>query len=162
VEGAARGDLICIKARWTREGDRNGRDGLSTLRYRLTLEVSTPEGTRTGSGVVEFRGRWNDGVVHASEQGPVFRWRAAVELKRAVIALTDDPVTVGIDKLLPWATKLHGSIATGYALDRSYPDVSNQIYDGSPRRGAEAGSLPPPRHGGRRDGRIQLDSEILP
>lgn len=30
----------------------------SSIRYRLTLEVETPEGTKTGSGVIEHGARW--------------------------------------------------------------------------------------------------------
>lgn len=35
--------------------------GPSTIRYRLTLEVETPEGKKTGSGVFEQASRYNDG-----------------------------------------------------------------------------------------------------
>jgi len=39
----------------------SGCGGPSTIRYRLTLEVETPEGTKTGSGVIEHMARYNDG-----------------------------------------------------------------------------------------------------
>ncbi len=39
----------------------SGCGGPSTIRYRLTLEVETPEGTKTGSGVIEHAARYNDG-----------------------------------------------------------------------------------------------------
>jgi hypothetical protein len=42
----------------------------SSVRYRLTLEVETPEGTKTGSGVIEHAGRWNDGFTRGLGAGP--------------------------------------------------------------------------------------------
>jgi hypothetical protein len=44
--------------------------GPRTIRYRLTLEVETPEGTKTGSGVIEHTGRWNDGITRGLGAGP--------------------------------------------------------------------------------------------
>jgi hypothetical protein len=41
-----------------------------SVRYRLTLEVETPEGTKTGSGVIEHAARWNDGIVRGLGAGP--------------------------------------------------------------------------------------------
>jgi hypothetical protein len=41
-----------------------------TVRYRLSLEVETPEGTKTGSGVIEHAGRWNDGITRGLGAGP--------------------------------------------------------------------------------------------
>jgi hypothetical protein len=40
------------------------------IRYRLTLEVETPEGLRTGSGVIEHFVRWNDGILRGLGAGP--------------------------------------------------------------------------------------------
>jgi hypothetical protein len=40
------------------------------IRYRLTLEVETPEGTKTGSGVIEHAARWNDGITRGLGAGP--------------------------------------------------------------------------------------------
>lgn len=40
------------------------------IRYRLTLEVETPEGLRTGSGVIEHIARWNDGILRGLGAGP--------------------------------------------------------------------------------------------
>jgi hypothetical protein len=42
----------------------------SSVRYRLTLEVETPEGMKTGSGVIEHTGRWNDGITRGLGAGP--------------------------------------------------------------------------------------------
>jgi len=39
----------------------SGCGGANSIRYRLTLEVETPEGTKTGSGVIEHMARYNDG-----------------------------------------------------------------------------------------------------
>jgi hypothetical protein len=39
----------------------SGCGGTNSVRYRLTLEVETPEGTKTGSGVIEHMARYNDG-----------------------------------------------------------------------------------------------------
>src|SRR4051794_37743626 len=39
----------------------SGCGGANSIRYRLTLEVETPEGTKTGSGVIEHMARHNDG-----------------------------------------------------------------------------------------------------
>jgi len=39
------------------------------IRYRLTLEVETPEGTKTGSGVWEHGARWNDGITRGLGAG---------------------------------------------------------------------------------------------
>jgi hypothetical protein len=39
------------------------------IRYRLTLEVETPEGTKTGSGVFEHGARWNDGITRGLGAG---------------------------------------------------------------------------------------------
>jgi hypothetical protein len=39
----------------------SGCGGANSIRYRLTLEVETPEGTKTGSGVIEHIARYNDG-----------------------------------------------------------------------------------------------------
>jgi hypothetical protein len=44
--------------------------GPLTIRYRLTLEVETPEGTKTGSGVIEHAARYNDGVLRGLGAGP--------------------------------------------------------------------------------------------
>ena len=44
--------------------------GPRTIRYRLTLEVETPEGTKTGSGVMEHGARWNDGITRGLGAGP--------------------------------------------------------------------------------------------
>jgi hypothetical protein len=44
--------------------------GPRTIRYRLTLEVETPEGTKTGSGVIEHAARWNDGILRGLGAGP--------------------------------------------------------------------------------------------
>jgi hypothetical protein len=35
--------------------------GPRTIRYRLILEVETPEGTKTGSGVIQHAARWTGG-----------------------------------------------------------------------------------------------------
>ena len=40
------------------------------IRYRLTLQVETPEGTKTGSGVFEHGARWNDGITRGLGAGP--------------------------------------------------------------------------------------------
>ena len=40
------------------------------IRYRLTLEVETPEGMKTGSGVIEHGARWNDGITRGLGAGP--------------------------------------------------------------------------------------------
>jgi len=40
------------------------------IRHRLTLEVETPEGTKTGSGVIEHAARWNDGITRGLGAGP--------------------------------------------------------------------------------------------
>jgi hypothetical protein len=45
-------------------------NGPNTIRYRLTLEVETPEGTKTGSGVMEHGARWNDGITRGLGAGP--------------------------------------------------------------------------------------------
>ena len=42
----------------------------SSVRYRLTLEVETPEGTKSGSGVIEHAARWNDGITRGLGAGP--------------------------------------------------------------------------------------------
>src|SRR5262249_29333574 len=41
-----------------------------TIRYRLTLEVETPEGTKTGSGMIQHSARWNDGITRGLGAGP--------------------------------------------------------------------------------------------
>lgn len=40
------------------------------IRYRLTLEVETPEGLKTGSGVIEHIAHWNDGILRGLGAGP--------------------------------------------------------------------------------------------
>ena len=47
-----------------------GSEPRSSVRYRLTLEVETPEGRKTGSGVIEHTGRWNDGITRGLGAGP--------------------------------------------------------------------------------------------
>jgi hypothetical protein len=42
----------------------------NSVRYRLTLEVETPEGTKTDSGVIEHTGRWNNGITRGLGAGP--------------------------------------------------------------------------------------------
>jgi hypothetical protein len=44
--------------------------GPSSIHYRLTLVVETPEGTKTGSGVIEHAARWNDGFLRGLGAGP--------------------------------------------------------------------------------------------
>jgi hypothetical protein len=44
--------------------------GQWSIRYRLTLEVETPEGTKTGSGMIQHWARWNDGITHGLGAGP--------------------------------------------------------------------------------------------
>jgi hypothetical protein len=48
----------------------SGCGGSSTIRYRLTLEVETPEGKKTGSGVIEQVSRYNDGITRGLGAGP--------------------------------------------------------------------------------------------
>jgi hypothetical protein len=43
--------------------------GPRTIRYRLTLVVETPEGTKTGSGVIEHAARYNDGFLRGLGAG---------------------------------------------------------------------------------------------
>jgi hypothetical protein len=47
----------------------SGCGGSSTVRYRLTLQVETPEGPKTGSGVIEHAARWNDGITRGLGAG---------------------------------------------------------------------------------------------
>jgi hypothetical protein len=43
--------------------------GPRSIRYRLTLVVETPEGTKTGSGVIEHAARYNDGFLRGLGAG---------------------------------------------------------------------------------------------
>jgi hypothetical protein len=58
----------------------------STVRYRLTLEVETPEGTKTGSGVIEHAARWNDGITRGLGAGPGLAVRTRGEAISPILA----------------------------------------------------------------------------
>ncbi|MGO9941660.1 MAG: hypothetical protein ACLPIC_02665 [Rhodoblastus sp.] len=203
------------------------------FRYRLTLQVATPEGSRSGSGVVEIAEGYNDGLLDLLSQtavvfgtrgeavivdlgargllfallnadderegsrtvfdalsrlhedlwdpngiGPgamdrmaklrgetqipfemlpmLVRFRdisdpitvervepddfesvfgAGVKLIRASVEITDDEVTTGIEKILGWIARLHGSIANMLGLSVPYLDLLNRLNDGSFRQG---------------------------
>jgi hypothetical protein len=56
-----------------------------------------------------------------------------VRLMRATIQIVDEPMTTGIEKRLPWSTRLVGSIGKDMTLP--YDNPLNQINDGSFREG---------------------------
>jgi hypothetical protein len=56
---------------------------------------------------------------------------AGVSLGDVFVDITDDPVTTGIEKWLPWVGRLQGSIAHMMGVRRPYMDLLNQIYGGS-------------------------------
>jgi hypothetical protein len=59
---------------------------------------------------------------------------SGVKYSQASIAITDDPVTTGIERWLPWIKGLRGSIGKGLHLP--YGHFLNQINDGSFMQGS--------------------------
>ncbi|WP_442622639.1 hypothetical protein [Parasphingopyxis sp.] len=49
-----------------------------TYRYRLTVDVDTPDGVRSGASVIEVTTRWDDGLAHATGVRSQVRGQAVV------------------------------------------------------------------------------------
>jgi hypothetical protein len=59
-----------------------------------------------------------------------------VSLGSAFVDITDDPVTTGIEKRLPWVNKLTGSIPKTMGIHLPYSHFLSHINDGSFKQGA--------------------------